>query len=370
MVPSFSDQLLESENKAIGSNTGKSVEPSVKKPGEEGYVAPELKEGDEGYVASVLKSDNENGKKVVLKPGEEGYVNPNQDIIDLDDDKLLALLQKKNPNIKNLSDILGKAPELSEAEKVIALEQKKSKMLVYGLKSGAIKNDEQYRSYITDLNKSAREIALQAYKAEALIEDPEAEDEDIIKDFEDENFEHLAETDKRRIRATKAMEAAKQSYINGKYDSIVNLESDYEDVIQEEQDAVVYGSRIENIVSQIPAELPFEIKVGNKTLTYQYKVKPEILAEIKSMYKGIEYFKLFNQGKLKDDELKQTLLNSLQGKEFKNIIQEISTAHANSLLNDTAKGRRGERPERDDAGEGQAVGGGGISDQIINEQKN
>ena len=343
MDVSISDQLLANETQATGSNTNKPNN-NAKKPGDEGYVAPAPKPGDEGYVAPVDS--------------------------DLDDDKLLAMLQKKNPNIKALSDILAKAPEQTDAEKAAALEEKKGKMLVYGLQSGAIKNDEQYRNYITDLNKSAREIALEAYLAEALADDPEADEEDIIKDFEDDNFEHLAVTDKRRIKAAKAMEAIKQSYIDEKYDSIVNLESEYEDVIKEEQNLADYSNRVENIVTKIPAEIPFEIKVGNKTLTYQYKVKPEILTAIKELYKGKEYFKLFNQGNIKDEDLNQTLLNSLQVKEFKNIIQEISTAHATSLLNDAAKGRRGERPERDEAGEGQTIGGGGISDQIINEQKN
>lgn len=292
---------------------------------------------------------------------------------ELDPEKVLAFLQKKGMAINSIDEIGRPAPaELTKEQKEQLGIEKRKNMLVYGLQEGKITSEAEYKNYLVDLEKPARDIAYEVFKAERLAEDDTLTEDDLVDEFKDMNFEHLEEGNSKRVRAAKLMEKAKAEYINEKYAAIEGLEADFDEHVNEVQSIQQYSSRIDTLFTGLPEKISFEIKDPNddkKVLSYDFTIPKDSLATLQKLYKGNEYFALFSKGNMKDEDMQATILNTLRTKELNKIINEIATSHAAAMVDDLAKGRRGVPPDREKGGsEGNLVVSNGISDQLIQQQ--
>lgn len=291
---------------------------------------------------------------------------------DYDDAKVLAALKKKGININSIEELNKPAQqELTEEEKVKLAEERRKQMLVYGLQTGKIKGEGELKKYITDQSRSSREIAFELFKAERLAEDKNLTEEELNDEFADLNFEYLEEDDKKRIRASKQMDAVKQNYLQDKYGHIDALESEFDEYLQENTQKAQYGEKIKNIFAGLPQTISFDVKDpgdAKKIHSYNFNIPAESLKTLQELYQGNDYFLLFSKGGMKDEDLQATVINSVKQKQIANIISEVANAHATAMLADAAKGRRGIQPVREEGSEGNMVVSNGISDQIINSQ--
>lgn len=266
------------------------------------------------------------------------------------DEGVLNYLKSRGINITTVDELSKPAtqPELTEDQKKAKEEARKKNMLKYGLDNGYVNSLTDYENYISDTKKSARDISFQNFKEKRLSQNPDLTEDEIRDEYADISFENYDEDDWRRKHFEGIIEKEKQDYIKSKYQSIEDLPNYYDNYEQSETKRTNYNRKVEGVLGSIPKELSYTITdENNEAHEYKFKLDDDAINTVRSLYQDENHFYNFGQKDISDEDLKQTIINTIQHNLFSKILNEVASAHTSSLIKKMSKGRLGSLEHRE-----------------------
>lgn len=334
------------------------------KPGDDKNGAPGGKADD---VNDDL-NDDEKGEKKDPPPAEKKDAPPasekkdtppknTTEEVDLDETQLIAQLAKKGISVKALNEL--NKPEVKTPEQIEAdAQQKRDEMRQFALRSKKVSSTE-FDNYVKETNIPVKDLAFTLYKKERLDElktakvpaDQLPDDKALRDEFDEAHFQYADENDPKRKNAEKLLNKTVNDYIDDKYSSIINLESEYDNHMQSTEKKGAYNSIVESVVGSIGDEMEFEIPINKGKFPFKFKVTPDRIKAIKELYLSDASFGMFGQN-ANEEMLKAAVRGNIIQAEFDNILSEGAIAYYASKVEDIQKGRRGIKPDRDESGSG------------------
>lgn len=144
---------------------------------------------------------------------------------DLDDEKVIAYLNKKGKAVSSLEELLNPKRELTEQEKAELAEKRDAEKFAFGLSKGLF-SKKQLEEFITD-TKNPKDLVYARYYQDQKEKDPDLTDDDIKEEFE-EKFSLNEEPDSRRFKVGQnLLNNIADNIISKKHSKILNLENEY-----------------------------------------------------------------------------------------------------------------------------------------------
>jgi hypothetical protein len=232
----------------------KSTQPVIaqveKKPGDEGYVAPQ-EENSETKPNGAIATEAKVEEKV---PGAKEK--PNTD--DLSDEELEEIYNKRIGSKKTTPKVLT-AQEKEELEK-----QEETEGIEWAFGTGKIKKDF-YDKALVEKSKSKREIALNLFTAELQAEGKNITPEECEEMFRDFYAEEEDEKSWKRKKGLKEINSIADNYL-AQYKDLDGITENYRAYKTTAEKQKVYNAQVRSIAKEVPAEISYDIplKIAEK----------------------------------------------------------------------------------------------------------
>lgn len=291
---------------------------------------------------------------------------------EIDDATILATLSKKlGRDISSFEDLAQK-PELTDEQKAAAAEKLRNDAISYGLTENIISRKD-IENYSVDAAKDPRAVALELVGAQLKAHNPAITQDEINDYFSSWAMENEPEDSILRQIKQKEIEALHANYITSKYGNLLGIESAYGQHQEVLQQAHKYKSAVDT--AMVPFKnngQPYETSfpVGEDKHQYNFKVKPEVIAEVEKELLDNNMFNALGKEGTDQTVLKEYINNRILLKELPRIINEIAESHKSRVLLAEGAGRRGVQPERDVVTGGLPAPGGSIVSELLKEVTN
>ena len=164
-------------------------------------------------------------KQIIAEDKNTAGIIQNETDSDLDDEKVIAYLNKKGKAVSSLEELLNPKRELTEQEKAELAEKRDAEKFAFGLSKGLF-SKKQLEEFITD-TKNPKDLVYARYYQDQKEKDPDLTDDDIKEEFE-EKFSLNEEPDSRRFKVGQnLLNNIADNIISKKHSKILNLENEY-----------------------------------------------------------------------------------------------------------------------------------------------
>lgn len=260
-----------------------------------------------------------------------------------------ALSEKHGITVASLSELKPSQQQNLTADELEELEQvRQNNIRAYALQTGKV-TTTLLDKYIRESSLPTNELAFSIYKADRVAELKEAKtpdteipnDEALLLEFNELNFQMADPTDPKRKQAEKRMLKSVDDYLQTAYEPVYQLEDQY----NQHQDAVqqrsVYNTQVAEVLTSIGDQLEFEVTDDKQKIKYPVKLNPEEIKAVETLYGTDEMFSsLAGKKGVTKEVLTEAVRNSLIGKHFNKILDSIATAHASAKVTALKLGRR------------------------------
>jgi hypothetical protein len=164
--------------------------------------------------------------------------------VELTDDQLLEILNKRNIPVKSLDDLKKKDPEKTPEQ---IREEKENAKLSFGLTKGLF-NKKDYENFVTDSN-SKESVVFSQYHAEAKADDPTLTEDEIVSEFREKFGLDSEPGSRKHKRGAKEIEVIAKELLTSKYSKIYDADKKFSDHEQELSQAETYRA---NILAKTP----------------------------------------------------------------------------------------------------------------------
>lgn len=267
---------------------------------------------------------------------------------DIDDQKLLAALQKRGVIVASLNDLQPTPPKNveEEAEEEIDDQTAEAEAL-----SNNFFTKETLDGYKRDKEADKISLAKSIYRAqrkaelsaENAIDIPS--DEVLDTDFEDTFFTYEDPKNPKFKSGQRGIDQMVESYLQAQYGEVMTAKDKVKAIRKENSLRSSFTAVMDQVGQEIlnkPMTFTIPDQDGGQPETYTFTPKPEHIEKIKALYADPDAYELFStNGKVDKNQVKQIAESSLQGIIFTEALQEVANAHAEKRLIAAGKGRRG-----------------------------
>jgi hypothetical protein len=254
---------------------------------------------------------------------------------ELSDDELIGLLQKKGINLKSIEDLKPKPTpeEIAQAE-----QERKNKVLAFGLETNKIKKDD-YDAY---QKASANKINFlyEDFAKDLKNANPDITEEEIQNEWKEYTFSDLDESSIKKQRRQKELNELADLKLKSQYNSIFNLDNEYAKHEQKQNEDYSFKRKVE-------AALPVYQKDVDDVLDSFKTPSKFIIEDTQNAANNVEIELSYNDADLK--ELKDAFLSKDQLiKRIQNgYTVEAMKAEADMFLWNKHKGRHLSKAAKD-----------------------
>lgn len=336
---------------AVGATTQQNVAAEV-------VVAP-AQPGSEGAL-NVEEAKPATPVATEAKPATPKPVAANNAPVELSDDDFLKELQKRNPNVKSISDVATLAipvPQKTEAEIKEEEEALRTSAIEFGLKN-KIFDRNRYEAFVADSKNDPRSIALAIFAQEQKNLDANITTEEIDQRFseyylETEDDGHWGK-DARKIE----MQKVANGYLSGTYGDILNIENTFKQNQQLLESVVSYKTKVETASASFPKEMPFQIpsitEDGAK-FDFSYKIPAETMKAVSEEFLSEVAFNSLRQGDVNNEFLHKAFRAAVIEKDLPKIIAEAAKTYGADQVLKAKMGRQGVIPNQVEGGTSQVL---------------
>lgn len=281
-----------------------------------GSAAPEnVVTTDPGVVTNATAAVAEPAPAPVTTTGTQSATELNDDAV------RKYLKEKRGIDVSSLEDLKQK-PALTPEEQAAAEERRRNEAIAYALDKQIVSRKD-LESYAADNARNPRDTALQIFSNH--LKSQGVSDEDIADRFNEFFYESEPDGHPLKEMQKAQMQTIHDNYIAAKYGKILGADEAYASHIQDTNDATDYGKRVSTVFQGMDKGYEMKFPVGDKE--YVFKVKEDVIAEIKNNYQTEDMFETL-RGRVKDAEtLKGMVEASIIQRELPKILAEVAESH-------------------------------------------
>lgn len=261
-----------------------------------------------------------------------------------DDALLKEINTRMGTEYKTLDEVKPVPKKQTKEEREAEEETVHNEAVAYALKSGVVKRKD-LDDYAIESALDPRDIALKLYTEKAMSLDKELTAEKAEDNFKEFFLEFDEEGSVNRMIRAEDMKTIASTYLNNKYNKVINLVPGYREVMTAEQAQTSYNAQVDKVGASIPKEMSFDLELPgvdgkSQKFTYGYTVGDDILNAVKADFLSPASFKAFGQNDLGEAGLSEAYNTAVLKKVFQNAMSTVAKSYHDQMAHEEVARRK------------------------------